>query len=130
MRALVRQLLLAHEPFAKIYPEGKLIESSAVTLNVQREPPFAVIRMGTVLRGVDPAFTRTMSLWCHDAPGDYGQIDEALRHARTALDVWGITTSTGSLMRSQWMGEGEDGYDDGFHTIVRVGRWELTGTGE
>lgn len=131
MRATIRSLLLANEDFAAIYPADKLISASAVTLNVQREAPFCVIRFGpTLRREVRGASTPTMSLWCHDVPGDYGRIDAALRAARVALDVWNVPTANGFLIRSEWTGDGEDLYDDGFKTIVRQGRWDLTGSGE
>lgn len=130
MRTLVRQLLLAHSGFVLIYPAAKLIQRSAVVVGEAQEPPFAVISMGVVTKRVGSAVTRSMTLWCHDAAGDYGQIDLALQHARVALDVWGLTSSSGgSLIRSEWTGEGEDAYDDGFNTIVRTGQWDLTGTG-
>jgi len=123
-------MLLAHAPFSAIYPASRLVEASAITLDVSREPPFAVIRMGRILRGVGAVTTRTMQLWCHDAPGTYTRIDEALREARKALDLWSVSTQRGWLIRSEWVGDGEDSYDDGHKTIVRVGAWELTGTGE
>lgn len=74
---------------------------------------------------------RTLALWVHDQPGDYGRIDSIILRLRTLLPTLvGQTNGLGYLIAVEWTGDSEDLADDGHRTITRHADFVLVGSGQ
>lgn len=107
--------------------------SFAVDVDTPQERPFLQLRWG----GNEPALSqtevgrRTLTLWVHDQPGDYGRIDTIILRLRAILPTLeGQNNGLGYLIAAEWSGDSEDLSDDGHRTIARWTSFSLVGTGQ
>lgn len=107
-------------PAANIFGAGSLEGSPAVK-------PFIMQRFGPKVRRIpEGPYSRTVSIWVHDVPGDYLRIESALGLIRPLLE--GQVAEAGAIS-CEWAGDSGDLADDGYGTITRYTSFTLVGNG-
>lgn len=93
--------------------------------------PHLILRWGSLSPGIGPVNRKDLTVWAHDEPGDYGDIETLLNRVRAVLtDMVAKPLSNGGWLTCvEWQGDSEDGYDDGPGTITRNGTYIITGSG-
>lgn len=93
---------------------------------------FMVLRWGNVTARVGPVQRRELSVWCYDRGTDYRQnIDLHLDAVRLALAILAPAGDIhGHLQCIDWVGDGTDGYDQGYQRIYRFSNYAVVGSEE
>lgn len=105
--------------------------SFAVDVDTPPQRPFLQLRWGRNDEGLDVVTRRSLTIWVHDEPGDYGRIDSIILRLRQLLPVLeGMSNGAGHLMAVEWTGDSEDLADDGHRTITRWASFSLVGSGQ
>jgi hypothetical protein len=88
------------------------------------ERPFEVLRFENETPELEEASFQDVTIWVHDNPGSYMNIDAILRQIRMTLE--GPVTSQEGIM-AIWQGDSPDLFDDERGTIVRNTSYRLVG---
>jgi|SRR6185295_19206289 len=105
----------------------------AVDVDTPEQRPFLQARWGAneVALSKTEVGRRTLTLWVHDEPGDYGRIDTIIFRLRSLIPTLeGESNGLGHLIAAEWSGDSEDLSDDGHRTIARWTSFSLVGTGQ
>jgi hypothetical protein len=127
-RTYVYDTLRNNAAFALLVPVDSLFGSGALE-GAPAERPFVVLRFGIdrpmLKDGFDPVATsQFMTLYAHDAPGDFLRINQILVAARKALV--GQVIGPGGIC-AEWLGDSDDLADDIYKTNMRNGEYQFTG---
>lgn len=107
------------------------LNSFAVDVDTPQDRPFLQLRWGRNDVGLDVVTRRTLTVWVHDEPGDYGRIDTIILRLRTILPALeGMSNGLGHVVAVEWTGDSEDLADDGHGTIARNTSFSLVGSGQ
>lgn len=123
MRRIVYEALTGWAPLDPLVGQ-RIYEASSVDVHTPK--PFVVVRMHTgfpirpVIGGRHYA-----QVWAHDNPGSYLRIDEILVECRRAIEAH---PPDGDFLEARWIETGVDLRDDGFETVTRYCRFQLTHT--
>jgi hypothetical protein len=105
--------------------------SFATDVDTPAQRPFLQLRWGRTDFGLDVVTVRTLNIWVHDEPGDYGRIDSIILRLRELLPTLeGQSNGSGHLVAVEWAGDSEDLADDGHKTITRYSTFTLVGSGQ
>lgn len=107
--------------------------SFAVDVDTPQSRPFLQLRWGRNEVGLSKTEVgrRTVTIWVHDSPGDYGKIDAIILRLRELLPTLeGQRDSLSFLIAAEWSGDSEDLSDDGHRTITRNTSFTLVGSGQ
>jgi hypothetical protein len=105
----------------------------AVDVDTPDTRPFLQLRWGRndVALSQTEIGRRTLTIWVHDQPGDYGVIDSIVLRLRALLPTLvGQNNGLGYLIAVEWSGDSEDLADDGHRTIARNSSFVLVGSGQ
>jgi hypothetical protein len=105
----------------------------AVDVDTPDARPFLQLRWGRndVALSQTEVGRRTLTIWVHDQPGDYGVIDSIVLRLRALLPTLvGQSNGLGYLIAVEWSGDSEDLADDGHRTIARNSSFVLVGSGQ
>lgn len=129
-RTWLKTKLDAAIPITSVVPTRLIFGAGSLSASpAQNDRPFIVIRTGLedpeLNDGDAPAVTSQFaSVWVHDNPGSYDQIDALLLLVRQAL-VGQVPDNTG--IACVWQGDSVELADDTYGTIVRNGNYRLLG---
>lgn len=139
MRELIFQLLTSDTMFNLLVPADRVFAMSSAGVSDEDLPAVADGRFAfysfqtntLLLNTSTDAGSSTLQLNIYDEPGDYLDIDSALRAARSLFRrSLPAPTVRGSLMSAEWQGDSDDFFDDGLKAIFKTCTWRLVGTGE
>lgn len=121
MRKIIFDALRLWAPLDALVGE-RIYEASSVDAHTQK--PFIVVRMHTGFP-VRPAIggRHYAQVWAHDHPGSYLKIDAILIECRRAVEA---LPPSGDFLEARWIETGVDLRDDGFETITRYCRFQMT----
>lgn len=127
MRALVRSLLIAGLDDDPEMPPEHWFGSGAIIDTPRR--PFAEIRFGGRFPGMAVVKRRRLEVWIHDDEGDYGRIEEWLKHVKSRLDgVEHQSDEAGNeIILCTWISDSTDLYDDGYRTNCMMSAFDVIG---
>lgn len=131
MRALVFQTLV-NDPILNGLGITDL-NSFAIDVDTPETRPFMQIRWGQNQVGLrnTAVSRRTLTVWVHDQPGDYGVIDQVLVRVKELLPgLEGMSNGLGHVAAIEWTGDSEDLADDGHSTITRNATFSVVGSGQ
>lgn len=113
-------------PFTSVIQNGSVFAGGSME-DAPALKPFVILRFLPRVPALpeDAAHFQRAEVWCHDEPGSYLRIDQALSLAEAAL----VGPATGSGIYAEWEGQGTDLFDDGWKTITRYSSFKLTGSG-
>lgn len=106
-----------------LIPEEQLIAAFSLE-NIPTVKPFAVIVFGDETPSLKIASQQRFTLWVHDEPGSYFDIDTYLAAAREIL-VGQVSLVAGAFC-CEWEGDSQDLEDDAMKTIVRTSSYVVT----
>lgn len=105
--------------------------SFSVDVDTPEYRPFLQLRWGRNDEGLDVVTRRTLTIWVHDEPGDYGRIDTIIYRLRQLLPTLeGSSNGLGHVVAVEWTGDSEDLTDEGHNTITRWASFSLVGSGQ
>lgn len=131
MRSLVMQAII-NDPEMNLLGIDNL-SAFAVDVDTPEDRPFLQLRWGRndVALSKTEIGRRTLTIWVHDQPGDYGVIDSVIFRLRALLPTLaGQSNGLGHLTAVEWSGDSEDLADDGHRTIARNSSFVLVGSGQ
>lgn len=129
MRRLIRNMIINDEALLDFIPADRWFGSGAVVDTPAR--PFAEIRFGGVFRAMGPVKRRRLEVWVHDEEGDYTQIDDIIRELKRLLDgAEHVFYEDTELIRSEWVSDSTDLYDDKYRTNTKSTGFDVIGTGD
>jgi hypothetical protein len=115
----VKTALDALAPDWSTHSGGSLDETPA-------NKPFAIVRIGQDFNSAAPGRFTEVTVWLHDDPGSYLNIDSGLEAIRAALHDARPPLSHGSDgIVCEHLGDSSDLSDDGYKTITRYGTYQL-----
>ena len=131
MRSLIRGLIIADSELMGLIPAERWVSGGSLTAENAPARPFAVIRFGVTGVGMAHIHRMSATIWIHDDPGSYGQIDDIIFRLNAILDgVEQVSDGAGNeLMRCSWESNSGDLYDPGFRTITRNSTFAIVGKG-
>lgn len=94
--------------------------------------PFVNLRWGLRNPGLSRTFTdrQDLAIWIHDAPNDYGAINQIVKRIREVLtSIEDQSDAGGHVTMSQWLFDSGDLVDDGHRTITRNTNYQIIGRG-
>lgn len=127
MRALVRSLLTEGLDNNDELPTERWFGSGSITGDPKTL--FAEIKFGGRFPGMGIVVRRRLEVWIHDNEGDYGRIEEWLKHVKSRLD--GAEHQKGEdgseIVLCTWVNDSTDLYDDGYRTNCMMSAFEIVG---
>lgn len=129
-REWLHQTLVGDDVLVALLPGGVYqAESFDEVHPVPQEKPYLVHRAGepdSMIREdeVPVIISQPFTLWVHDRPGTYDNIDAVLERLRTTLGT-AVGAVGEPVFRARWLGSSGDLVDDAMGTIVRNSRWHI-----
>ena len=112
---------LQQNPVASLLPGGVI----STMEDAPETRPFAVIRIAQASPAVPGAERSFATIWVHDDPGSYINIDTILATLREQLE--GPVADLADGIAARWTGDSPDLADDDRGTVVRNATYELAG---
>lgn len=131
MRALIFGALIADPILNGLGISGT--NSFAIDVDTPETRPFLQIRWGQNQIGLrnTAVSRRILTVWVHDEPGDYSDIDAILVRVKALLPTLeGQSNGLGHVVSIEWTGDSEDLADDGHGTITRNAAFSVVGSGQ
>lgn len=73
-----------------------------------------------------PSQPNLCDIWFYDKPGDYSRIDAMIARVHALFSsVQAQRTATGWVTQIDWIGDGEDSYDDVWEAICRTSSYRV-----
>lgn len=131
MRTLFRDMIINDSPLSALIPAERWCEAGSVTEENVPERMFAVIRYGVDSPGMGDIQRGIVTIWIHDNPGTYEDINKVLKALYGRLNrVEGQQDGSGNEITScVWESNSGDLYDPGFRTVTRNATFNLVGKG-
>lgn len=126
MRSIIYKALTEDAQLLEDIPKGRWLENSA-GLDVP-EPPFAVLTWGDRNGPMHALATRGLSLYVHDARGDYSIIDRVLARAEEViLAQIDVTQGNSRVSEASWIFTSGDLDDQEYRTNMRYTEFRIAG---
>lgn len=127
MRVKVHQLITAESSVMDLLPGG--VHQGSSLENVPTLKPFLVHRFANEVpeikdAGQTLAMRQQCTLWVHDDPGNYENIDEVLAALTTLLEA--ASSDLSGFMQAEWLFTSDDLRDEEMGTIQRFIQWQIT----
>lgn len=126
MRSALLSFLMQETALTDLIPEERWV--SGRDLEDRPPTPFAVLRFGGSLRGVDPVRVVRLEIWVHDEPGNYDLVDNVIKLIYGKLHkAIHISDSEAEIVCATWVGDSTDLFDPGLRTNTKSTGYELVG---
>lgn len=131
MRVLFRNLIVFHAPLTDLIPEERWKPAGSVVADNLPERMFSVIRWGTFAPGMAEIKRGAVSVWIHDNPGTYGDIDAVLNllYGRLNGVEQEMDEEGNEIVKLEWVNTSGDLYDPGYRTITKNVNFNIIGKG-
>lgn len=136
MRATIRLALLGDAAIRAVLSKDNtqepiIVANAGADGDLIQPTPHLILRMGAREPGIGQVFRRSLEVWAHDQPGDYGIIDGLLNRCRLVLEaIQAFHTEDGKWITCvEWQGDSEDLFDEGPGTITRNSSFLIIGSG-